>query len=359
MSFIKRVSQILTPPFRHKAKSAPGASPIPDKDATASLVNDILRELCLDQPLEEEKTRRNLEELKKIATAYGGYFTASEIRDCLGRMPESSEKRIPYKKGRGYELAAGLYLQHLRKCIDDIEEWSISPNLKEFHECLSELFSCLLLADKYRKGIEVCLECCESLACRSCYRSNHFWIYLDLSKRTAASLSQAAFEKMEELERDFNLEKRFSRKFDTPPPDEPRASAIIGKALIEHLAELRRQISQVGTDIAKLNSKPVLSREEFENANDENEIIRHLDYLHAVTDVAQESKFLVLAAFAEEQAGLLHEELKRGTGSKFFLGAARLYKAQGDTEQRLHLRNLSNRHYKKASELSIKAVPRN
>ena len=87
MSFVERVSQILTPPFGHKAKSRPEASPIPDKDATASLVNDILRELCLDQPLEEEKTRRNLEELKKIATAYGGYFTASEIRDSVGSMP--------------------------------------------------------------------------------------------------------------------------------------------------------------------------------------------------------------------------------------------------------------------------------
>ena len=310
-----------------------------------------MRILLKNQSLDKETVRANLAELKKIAKKYGSGFVASEIRDCIGRMPDRDDDGLPYKKGRGYELAADLYLQHLNKLIDDIEERSISPTVQEFEECVSALLWCLFRAEKYRKGVETCVQVGEDLVRRSCYRSNHVHLYLHLAERTAACIVQIAFQKMEEIERNFNLAKRSSRKFDSPPPEEPDPASIIDNTLIAYLRDLQQQVLQARTDLAGLSSKPVLPRGALKAGTGTEDIRRHLDFLGAFVDVTHSGKYLVFSAFADEERGFLHETLKMGSGLEYLREAARSYEEQGDIEKRLYLTNLSLWRFRKAYKL--------
>ena len=158
MSILKRITQILTPPIRRKSKLKDTSLSSVRESGGATRIGDMLKHLLTEEKKDAESIRDALSELRDIASEYGSYMTATEIRDCVLRMPDKDEEGRAYRKGRGYELAADLYQQSLSKKIIAVDEGILAIEPEEFSGYCKELLECLFLARKHRRGIQVCLE---------------------------------------------------------------------------------------------------------------------------------------------------------------------------------------------------------
>jgi hypothetical protein len=139
MSFRKRITEILTPPSRHKSDFEQLGVAGKQEIGGVARIGDILTWLLCDVGQGDKATRVELKELRKIATKYGIYLTACEIQGCVVRMPDVDEAGNSFKKGRGFELAADLHYQSLIGWIKGGDDGALEVGSEEFSKYFSEL----------------------------------------------------------------------------------------------------------------------------------------------------------------------------------------------------------------------------
>lgn len=351
MSILKRITQILTPPIRRKSKLKDTSLSSVRESGGATRIGDILKHLLTEEKKDAESIRDALSELRDIASEYGSYMTATEIRDCVLRMPDKDEEGRAYRKGRGYELAADLYQQSLSKKIIAVDEGILAIEPEEFSGYCKELLECLFLARKYRRGIQVCLEICEDLVFRGCDPSEAARLYRSWAKESVTGVLELTLQEKEQADRIYNRAKREHRKIDTPMPEDSSSSAALDEGLLIHLDELRQKVLQIAMALSRADVKPEIAYRDLKGTKENDVLQKHLAYTELLRRISSSAQYLPLEAFAYEQAAVIKESMARGSGLDHFKAAAQLFVKQAEIERNLSLAVLSRRHYERAAEL--------
>ena len=351
MSILKRITQILTPPIRRKSKLKDTSLSSVRESGGATRIGDILKHLLTEEKKDAESIRDALSELRDIASEYGSYMTATEIRDCVLRMPDKDEEGRAYRKGRGYELAADLYQQSLSKKIIAVDEGILAIEPEEFSGYCKELLECLFLARKYRRGIQVCLEICEDLVFRGCDPSEAARLYRSWAKESVTGVLELTLQEKEQADRIYNRAKREHRKIDTPMPEDSSPSAALDEGLLIHLDELRQKVLQIAMALSRADVKPEIAYRDLKGTKENDVLQKHLAYTELLRRISSSAQYLPLEAFAYEQAAVIKESMARGSGLDHFKAAAQLFVKQAEIERNLSLAVLSRRHYERAAEL--------
>lgn len=352
MGFRKRISQILTPPTRRKSEfdSDPAQTPAPGIGG-ATRINEILKKLLLDEDRDSESTHANLSELREVAAKYGSYMTACEIQECVIELPMKDEAGNHYKKERGYELAADLHQQDLMTRLSAVSEGKSTDSLEDFGRFFKNPVGCHFLAEKHRKGIQLSLATTEDLILRGCSPNPNAPKFIALAELSAKTLMTLALQEKEKKERDYNKAKRNQRNFDTPIPEDMVAPNDIEDLLLSFLDDFRKKVTQVTAAIRQQGALPQVDFRELKGTEGKEIFTQHLVYTETIRNIAHAAQYYPLESFAYEQAGTVRELAAPGKGIEIFGLAAQLIERQADTEKTLGLKQLSNRHYEKASKL--------
>ncbi len=351
MSIRKRITQILTPPTRRKSKLEDTSLSSDRESGGAARIGDILKHLLPEARKDTESIQADFSELKKIASEYGSYTTATEIRDCVLRMPNEDEEGRAYRKGRGYELAANFYHQSLSDRIIAVDGGILAVEPREFSGYCKELLECFFLARKHRRGIQVCLGICEVLVFRGCVPSEAARLYPSWAKESVLGVLELTLQEKERADQNYNRTKREHRKINAPIPEESSPSDAVDEGLLAYLHELRQKVSEIAMALSRAEVKPEVDYRELKGSKEKEVLTRHLAYTELLRKISNRAQYLPLEAFAYEQAAVTKESMMRGSGLDLFKAAAQLFGRQAEIERNLSLAILSRRHYERAAEL--------
>lgn len=351
MTVFRRITQFLTPPPMRKPSGQEPVDWTEPQQVSASMLRPILQSLLAGQPPDEFAPKRSLSDLREIATRYGAYPTASEIQNCLARMPEKDSEGVAYKKGRGYELAASLYTQHLNKEIDGVEGKSkpLGPNL--FEEFVRELVECLFKGQLVRRGVEITIVTVEKLLSKAVDSFEYRELYLTLAHRCVECTIASSLEKVEADLEAANRAARRYEKGESPPPTPSSPLQTLDQELIAYLKNMETRVEVIKEGFTQFPMRPAMRGTGSEQKPDQKTIRRHLEYLHGLMQIVNDAGYRPLLGLLKERGGVLREQVSKGAGVDFLRSAAGDYEWQGDKEASLHLVNLSRKRYARAANL--------
>lgn len=362
MGFLKRISQIITPLIGLKSRSSKSSSSKRNKqrDTNHSVVREggradrighILAHLLSESKSDSRNAHDELLELKDIASEYGAYMTATEIRDCVLRMPDADSEGKAYRKGRGYELAADLFRQDLVKKVKPVHKGILAVSAEEFAAYCKELLECFFLAEKHRRGIQICLVICEDLIIRSCSPSEAARQYSSLARDSVRAILELVLDEKLQADREYNRAKREHRKFDTPMPEDNPSPAAVDEALVAYLDELRGKVHEIDAALSRAEARPDVDLGKLQGNEEEDVLARLLAYTESIRALAKSTRYLPLHALAYEQAAQIKDSMVRGSGAEYYKGAALVSEKEAEKESEFNFTVLSRKHFEHAAQL--------
>jgi len=343
MSFVKRLTQIITPPiWRRESPPTIGTEDhaLPTAGPRVSEVKEILE--CLLDPGDrtEDLTRQMLERLREIAKKYGRMNTAREVRDCVLRMTETNAVGRPYKKGRGYELAADLIFQHVQQQLRGLETTEGVEHIKELPALVHEILDCLVLAIRYVKGVELCLDISDQLIQGVLIRrsAGH---HLRIAEQILAETLEKCLSEQEHQEQ----AKRVVKSAGT---DEEIEHGHRDSALLAYLSRKKTSVHKVS---AILMNAPYPGSRDAVGSASAAELGTHLESFVSVSKTAGETRDYVLASYCTEQAAIVLRRAGRTDAKSYAAQAVLMYEKAAATEREVGLRTRAARHHSSAARI--------
>lgn len=331
MAFPKRLSDILTPPswLWSSKPDRTGTGSSPDHVNTGpslSHVGDILKKLLgAESPSSPSSdSAAQLSQLKEIAKKYGCQHLAHEIRDTVGRLPETSSSGEAYKKGRGFELAADLFIQHARGLMRDLPSGAA---LREVKATVAEIVSCYFLAGKHLKGVEASLDFSSVILCQCVAAPSMAEDYM----RTAHEIGGSTLDLT--LQADESL-RHSNRSSDSDPGDLQGTARGIPTELLSYLGDSQEQVRNLRDKLADIVRGSVV-----EDAGPVSP--DRWAYLTAVAHEAEAAGHTSLAAAAWEAMAALPGQAGRPAGADCVNFAVALYEKSARTAQECGLLSTS------------------
>lgn len=326
----------------------PNEGSVAGHDDLRQLVHTLAAARSLDDP----NAREALEGLRAIASHGSRHFIAGEIQSIADRLPAKRKDGTVYTRGRGYCLAADLYLKDLLKEIAKVEtgERPIGPSI--FRGYCNEVVDCLFAAEKAQRGVEIPLELVDGLLAKAIGSVSHQEIYLTLAIQALNSVQELAIQK---LGRDAVIRRKTIRSDmseETPPPGHRSKHTSIDKEIISYLNGLKQSVTLIKEHLSQWDGSLPLSGHERSREQDQNHIREQFLYLQRLSRIADTAGYEGFAGLVHQQLGeLVQKWLYPAKGIQFFFEAAKDYESQGDVEQALLLVQLSARRYRSAEGL--------
>jgi len=351
VTFIKRITQVLTPPPKSKKKSQRHAQ---DPNApAASNITPLLMELLQDRPIPPNELKNNLAELKKIASHYGIAWTATDIHDSIQRLPETFND-VPLKKTRGYELAADFYRQAIRHTIQMIAQEPDSVKVADFTIMMGNFLDCEFHANKITTGIETYIRLVDTLSLKACDYTPQHAIFLQVAEKIAAKGHQWSIESRERLDRQYSRIRKRSESTeeadseDAVSPDTGRADDVISHAMIEYLEALSVQTGRMAKSKQQQRISPSIPLEHLLSPEFEAKRESQAQYLKELADLINTTGPAVIHASVLQYLGVLHHGLGADTALTEFKTAMQIFEQQGELEAKLGLATLSKERYQRS-----------
>lgn len=339
MSFIKRFTQILTPPPGSVTRQT---NEIPTSDApVAANILPLLVELLQDRSLPPDELRMNLAQLKQIACDYGLAWTAGDILDSIERLPDT-QNGVPLKKERGYELAADFYRQIINQEVQTIGGETNSLDRDKFTATVKKFMDCKFGAEKYTQGIGAIFSMVDTLILKSCDVVTERSICLYLATHMISTVQDWSSEKQEFLEQQFNRRRRQAAQFGKEASDEEnRLVSQIDTSLILHLKDTQAEIEFLARGIERLTTRPTIPFDRILESEFASERNAQATYLNGIVDLLNTGGPAVLRASILHLLGTLYNAEQRGAGTPAFLAATKIFEQQADVELNLGLGKLA------------------
>jgi hypothetical protein len=383
MRFMKRLSEVLTPPphpsgNRSTPIPTPSGTPRParasgltDEDLSAQL-RMLVRSL-IDVESTDERTRaRARTQLTELARSHGAYATAAKIRMVLESMAQDPKKTDRYDFQRVHVLLGEFVFQHLFNEIAAMEvgERQLGPNI--FSTYCGDLIEALCVGRGPDAALEMGIHIAERCLLNATDSRERRDIYLHLAEAAARCTR-------DQLETAL----RRPHRHHTPMPMQRSGSSVDtvsfvnrGSKCVEYARELYSRVSRIREEFGALAMAPALSRAELRTmANAETpprpspalseRLSRHLQFIQSALAMARNSEYLPLVAHLEERGARTLVARMRVEGESpelkercrtAYESAARHLETQGDRENALGLAPLSVQRYTKALELCTMAV---
>ena len=350
MSFIKRISQILTPIPLGRRSNPPEDTPPPSDfdDAEAPRVSEIhgiLETLLRDEARSREETSELLSRVKEIAARYGIEMIAGEIRDSVLRMPEKAEDGTPFKTARGFEIAADLFLQYLRNSVHAVEGGTETDRLAKIPGLAGEVLASLFLAKKPVSAVEVCFDIAHHLLQRVCFSSPVGFGYA----RTAEEIIVQTLDvTLDEATKHPQQQEEES----SPDPPDPVRKESLTTAHLQHLAQQRDLIQGLRRRFSALATSPPMRGDETVEETSEASLRAQLDFVVSLAQAAKAENHEAFAAYCLEQAANYASMLKRQDAVAYAREAIRIYEQLAASEQAAGLPTLCRNHRSNVERLS-------
>ncbi|MBI4559651.1 MAG: hypothetical protein HY706_18845 [Candidatus Hydrogenedentes bacterium] len=344
MEFLKRFTELLTPPpFRKTPKPEP-ASWYDSGPDFAAQIKPLLKALATYPSLEIPSAKDTLAEFKRLAMEKGLYLTAYEIKTQLDSMPRLDRDGAFYHKHRGYVLAADFFLGHIRREIAAVKAKSQPMGRNIFKGYCTEMVGCLLRGENPRRAIEIPVLVLDELLAAAVDSPNKGDLVLDLALQALAGT--------DELISQF-VEQQFAEAIKSTPPGsrhlgntpQPRSSsAALGEAVVRYLDDLQEKVAKLVPGFAQWNGL-AQSPECPPSAQ------AMLERLFALLEVADVAGYLAFSALVRERIGLWLQQDPAGKGRGFLAKAGELIEEQADQDAALYFHKLSGVRYKRAHDI--------
>ena len=383
MRFMKRLSEVFTPPPHRLSSSAtveapPRGTPRPtpppgmtEEDVSAQL-RTLVRSL-IDVESSDERTRaRARTQLTEMARHLGTYAMAAKIRMVLETVARDPQKAARYDFQRIHVLLGEFVFQHLFNEIAAMEggERQLGPNI--FSTYCGDLIDALCTGRGPHAALEMGIHITERCLLNAVDSRERRDIYLHLAEASTRCTR-------DQLEHAL----RRPHRHQTPTPMRRSGSSADtvgfvnqGSQCVEYARELYARVSRIREEFGALALAPALSRAELRmlassesppaaSAGLSQRLGNHLQYIQAALAVARNSEYLPLVSHLEERgARTLVARMRIESESPELLArsraayesAAHHLEAHGDRENAIGLAPLSAQRYTKALELCAMAA---
>ena len=352
VDIFKKISQIITPPIRKKStQEARQTLKQEFHTPTSSPFDSLVRKILIADSVEDPEARQGFLQLKQIAVRNGVYATASKLKSFVMNLPERDETGTPYNKQWGYQLAAELYLKHLRAELDMLNGRVRPLGPTVFGGYLDDYIQCLFEADKVSKAIETVLAMADKLLSKGVHSSQYRERYTKLAEQAVTSITTLSIEKREKDKTNYYKAVKIHRKAKTPVPTSLDEMLSIDSSRLDYLKGLQQNFVLISKILQELgtgqNVSPHLTTADSDRAN----ILNQVQLLQSSISVAEKIGYSSFSAILLEKVGRLRVALRDERSGRYLREAAKHYEMQGDIERRLRLTNLSKQRYQKAVRL--------
>ena len=334
-----------TPDVAFRANGAhdegPGPEPAPANLGRKEIKTWLANLLLAESPTSVE-AQQALQMIRQIQTVCDGYVVASDILQILSRAPENDRHGRPYRKDRGYGLAAELIIQHTYKELDAIESKGKMLGPSIFRDYCTEIMDALFARGNARKGVEAPIAIIDWLFRKVTTRGEYWALYFDLAVQAIDTTVDHTSVKIESDERTYRAAVR-ARRVEGAEDTSVLKSPSISHEVLLYLRDLQRKISLLKAAFEEtLRTHRARSAEQ---ADDEMAFLE--DLFRAVTGI----EYHPFTGMLCERMGSMQERAERGTGIRQMQRSANFYELQADKEAALQLPTLAREHYKRAGQI--------
>lgn len=353
MGFLKRITELLTPPPRKVPGPVrrPSRSVDDEFEAEASERLGVELKRLTSSALPPDATNEAMAELKKLAAQIGPYVVASKMRFLLDAMRPVPDEPPPTKE-RGYVLAADFIFQHINKEVHAIEHEgrTVGPNI--FRGYCNELVACLVQGKNVRRSIEVPVLLIDNLLERGLLSARFRNVFFDMADQAGQSALAQAVTKYEFDEHERARRRLEEKRGDSSisGPEDP--STVLDAKTVGYIKDLHAAVDQFIKSTRE--TPPAPAPAPGSTTSDPLFVARSVAYLQSVLGAAESCPYRGPLAIVSQRLASALEPTNAGAAAAHLRQAAEANEAQADVERPLYLYKLTRRRYKLAYDAYAK-----
>jgi hypothetical protein len=340
MSLFKRLGEVLTPPPAKRPRQAtPSSESAPGMDDQVNeQIRKQVRALIMAENQSDPEAVAASNEIRRIADRQDPYIIAARIQMQMEALSTRLSGLDSSRYDRIYALAGDLIQRHVFKEIAAIETGrsTLGPNI--FATYCSDLMGNLMEGKGIGPATEVMVQIADRLLYDAIDTLDKRSIYLNI----AEVAMRIACEQL-----DHRAETRQGQPL---WPDPALAGPTVGAATA-HVCGMHKQVARIRDACANLEVQPALSKDELKATSSHERSAKHVRYLQTLLTAVRPAGYLPVKARIEIRAGMLLAPVAPDQARKALLSAAQNFEAQGDKEEALFLRALSQDRFKRAASL--------
>lgn len=343
MELLTRLNRLLTPVPRSRSTVRPKTDSEIRRQVQSADIKGPLLQLLRAESLQAGPAREALAKLREVADQCGPVLTATAIIRTLEKTPKEDNAGFRLDRNHGYRVAAGLYLEHIKTELRELEESSRPLGPRVFAGYCREFIDCYIFARAPLSAIESAVILADEIAAKALTESPHAETFAAL----AAECIRTTIDTINQW--------RETESANVAPvhggPDQGKHSRqlIIEPAHVRYLETLLaafERLRQSFTEAARASQ-----------SGPGNERGNLLLTLEALAGELKDAPYKGLLGTLTGRRGELRETLRAGAGKPFFHQACLVIKTQGDDEARLGLKELARRRYFEAKRLYAQCQP--